>query len=267
METVTHPDQEFLASPPRVRPVSPPTYWRCEPGWSWHARPLPDHLLWCVLEGVGHVSLGGRRTQLGPGTGVVFEPGDEPVAGHDPRQRLLIFGMHFELGDDHTPRKDRIPGRVCRLRDTALVTALARRCENSYGRGDPLGTRQSQLCLELLLGLVWGDSIHPAPRRVDGALDEITHHIRADPSRRWTVAELAGLTALSRAQFTRRFTAHAGMSPLRYLIRARIDRAHQLLTETNMSISQVAATLGYTDVAYFSRQYERYRGCPPRAAR
>ena len=111
---MTHPDQEFLASPPRVRPVSPPTYWRCEPGWSWHARPLPDYLLWCVLEGVGHVSLGGRRTQLGPGTGVVFEPGDEPVA---------------------------------------------------------------------------------------------------------------------------RFTAQAGTSPLRYLIQARIDRAHQLLTETNMPVS------------------------------
>jgi AraC family transcriptional regulator of arabinose operon len=54
---------------------------------------------------------------------------------------------------------------------------------------------------------------------------------------------------------------------VRYLIRARIDRAHQLLTETSMSVTQVAATLGYTDIAYFSSQYKRYTGCSPRAAR
>jgi transcriptional regulator GlxA family with amidase domain len=68
---------------------------------------------------------------------------------------------------------------------------------------------------------------------------------------------------LSRAQFTRRFIAHAGMSPARYLIRARIDRARQLLTETNMSVTQVAQTLGYPDIAYFSRQYKRHTGHPP----
>jgi AraC-like DNA-binding protein len=65
----------------------------------------------------------------------------------------------------------------------------------------------------------------------------------------------------------RRFTTYAGTSPVRYLIRARVDRAHQLLTDTNMSVSYVAATLGYADVACFSRQYKRTTGRSPRAAR
>jgi AraC family transcriptional regulator of arabinose operon len=137
---------------------------------------------------------------------------------------------------------------------------------SSYRRSDPLGQRLSQLCLEQLLWLAWEDSIHPAPGRIDAALAEITHQIRADPSRRWTLAELAERTALSRAQFTRRFTAHAGTSPVRYLIDARVDQVHQVLAETNMSVSQVAATLGYADVAYFSRQYKRTTGRSPRAA-
>src|SRR5215207_2908607 len=77
----------------RLRLNSPPTYWRCEPGWSWHARPLTDHLLWYVVDGVGHLTLDGRRIELGPGRCVVFAPGDAPVAGHDPHRRLLVFGM------------------------------------------------------------------------------------------------------------------------------------------------------------------------------
>src|SRR5690242_4267120 len=80
------------------RLLSPPTYWRCEPGWSWRARPLTDHLLWYVLGGIGWLTVGRQEYELAPGNGVVFAPGDEPVAGHDPRRRLLVFGMHFEPG-------------------------------------------------------------------------------------------------------------------------------------------------------------------------
>jgi AraC family transcriptional regulator, arabinose operon regulatory protein len=112
--------------------------------------------------------------------------------------------------------------------------------------------------------VLWEDATLPAPGPVDAALDELTRTIRHDPGRRWTVAELAGRTALSRAQFTRRFIAYTGMPPARFLIQARVDRARQLLTETDMSVTQVAVTLGYSDIGYFSRQYKRYAGHPPR---
>jgi transcriptional regulator GlxA family with amidase domain len=115
--------------------------------------------------------------------------------------------------------------------------------------------------------LLWEEWTHPAPGPVDAALDELTHAIRQDPSRRWSVADLAARARLSRAQFTRRFTAHTGLSPARFLIQARVDRAYQLLTETNMSVSQVASALGYPDVAYFSRQFTRQTGRLPRLVR
>jgi AraC family transcriptional regulator of arabinose operon len=247
----------------RLLMTSQPTYWRCEPGWSWHARPLPDHLLWYILDGVGELMLDGRHHDLTPGTCVVFAPGDAPVADHDPHRRLLVFGLHF------TPERpeDVLPGQCVQIRDQVLLGALARRCETSYRRGDPLGRGQSLLCLEQILGLVREDATSPAPGRIDTALDDIIQVIRRDPSRRWTVTELASRVALSRSQFTRRFLAHTGLSPARYLINARLDRARQLLTETNMSVTQVAVTLGYTDVAYFSRQYRRHTGRTPGHAR
>ena len=242
---------------------SPPTYWRCEPGWSWHSRPLPDHLLWCVLDGIGRLSLDGRHDDLAPGSCVVFAPGNAPVAEHDPHRRLLVFGLHFDTDDPDVV----LPGRLVQMRDQVLLNALARRCETSYRRGDPLGVRQGLLCLEQILGLIREDALVGAPSPTDAALDEITREIRQDPSHRWTVAELADRAALSRAQFTRRFVAHTGLSPARYLIDARIERARQMLTETNMSVTQVAATLGYADVAYFSRQYKRHTGRSPGRAR
>lgn len=239
--------------------LSPPTYWRCEPGWSWHSRPLPDHLLWCVLDGVGEMRLDGRTTELHAGVCAVFAPGDAPVATHDPRRRLVVFGMHFEVagGQPVVP-----PGHWQPVADRDLLAALARRCETSYQRGDALGRRQAALGLEHLICLLWEDNLHPAGR-VDRVLADIAAAIRHDPGRAWTVAELAARASLSRAQFTRRFTAYTGDPPIRYLTRARVDRARHLLTETTMSVTEVAVALGYRDVGYFGRQYKQFLGHAP----
>lgn len=244
-----------------LRPRTRPTYWRCERTWSWHPRPLTDHLLWCVLDGVGTLDLDGRHCDLEPGVSVVFAPGDAPAAGHDPDRRLLVFGLHFDADGPASP-----PSRWAKVRDLALLESLARRSDAAHRRGDPLGRRQTLLCLAQILCLVWEDALYPPPGPVDAALDDISRAIRQDPSRRWTVAELAARASLSRAQFTRRFTAHTGLPPGRYAVHARITRATELLTETRMTVTQVAAALGYPDMASFSRQYKWITGRPPSRA-
>ena len=95
-------------------------------------------------------------------------------------------------------------------------------------------------------------------------MDEVAQAIRQDPGRDWSVAEMAAQATLSRAQFTRRFVAQHGRAPAQFVIQARIDRAHQLLAESGMTVTQTAAALGYTDVPYFSRQYKQRTGRSPR---
>ncbi|ADD45175.1 transcriptional regulator, AraC family [Stackebrandtia nassauensis DSM 44728] len=258
---LTHPPSALIDGSPRLRLRSPPTYWRCEPSWVWQARPLTDHLLWHVHDGAGELRLDDRHVRLRPGFCAVFAPGDAPVATHDPRHPLLVFGMHFTatgFDGDLVPEQ-----RWCRLWDQEFAVRLARHCDYAHRRGDDLGQRQAVLGLEQFLCLLWDNVTRPAPGPGDAAVEDIARAVRQEPSRDWTVATLAKRANLSRAQFTRRFTAHTGYSPARYVIRARLDRARQLLTETNMSVGQVAATLGYPDVGYFSRQYKVHTGSSP----
>jgi AraC family transcriptional regulator of arabinose operon len=238
--------------------MSAPTFWRCEPSWSWTSRPLADHLLWCVMDGRGELELDGERQELHPGVCAVFRPGDAPRATHDPHRRLLVFGMHFD-----TTRQAAPDPRWGEVMDRELLGVLARTSDASYRRQDAPGLRQAELCLEQLIALIW-DAVHNPGRRVtDTAVDEIARQLRQDPGRDWTVADMASIASLSRAQFTRRFVAQFGMSPAQYLIQARIDRAHQLLTESGMTVTETAAALGYTDVPYFSRQYKQRTGRTP----
>ncbi|MFF1821732.1 helix-turn-helix domain-containing protein [Kribbella sp. NPDC058245] len=249
----------LLLHPLPLTRLSPPTFWRCEPNWSWVSPELSDHLLWCVLDGRGRLELDGNQQDLSPGVCAVFQPGDAPRATHDPRRRLLVFGMHFE-----TSRYGVVPQpRWGDVMDRELLNALARTSDSSYRRGDALGRRQAELCLEQLIGLIWDAVQHPTRAATDTVIDEVARQLRQDPGRDWSVAEMAEKAALSRAQFSRRFVKQFGMSPAQYLIQARIDRAHQLLTESGMTVTQTATALGYTDVPYFSRQYKQRTGRNP----
>ncbi len=260
---MTHHAALAEGRPLALQLLSPPTFWRCEPSWSWVSPPLPYYLLWCVLDGIGRLELNDRTTELGPGTCAVFAPGDAPTANHDPRRRLLVFGMHFQADPaDVVPEQ-----RWADVRDRVLLGALARSSDSAYRRGDRLGERQAELCLEQFLCLIWDAAHGTTASSVDTAIEEVAQVIRQDPGRDWSVQEMAARASLSRAQFTRRFVAQNGMAPAQYLIKARIDRAHQLLTETGMTVTQVATALGYADVPYFSRQYKQRTGHPPSTAR
>ncbi|MEU1872913.1 MULTISPECIES: AraC family transcriptional regulator [unclassified Streptomyces] len=83
------------------------------------------------------------------------------------------------------------------------------------------------------------------------------------PDRSWTVASLAGQAGVSRALFAKRFTELMGRPPLAYLTECRMADAEALLTDTDLSIAQVARSVGYADAFGFSAAFKRHKGLSP----
>ena len=86
----------------------------------------------------------------------------------------------------------------------------------------------------------------------------------AEPVR---IASLAGELAVSERTLIRRFNAALGQSPLTYLQHLRLDTARALLEAGDLSIEQIAAYVGYSDVSSFTRLFRERVGCAPRAYR
>jgi len=83
----------------------------------------------------------------------------------------------------------------------------------------------------------------------------------------WTVSQYAKALSISPTHLSRLTRAANGSSALR-LIEARLMReARRNLAYTNLSISSIAYTLGFTDPAYFSRVFTRDAGISPKAFR
>ncbi|MEU4193511.1 AraC family transcriptional regulator [Kribbella sp. NPDC026611] len=89
------------------------------------------------------------------------------------------------------------------------------------------------------------------------AVGDALRQIHEDPARRWTVAELAALTNLSRATFAARFTTLVGQPPLTYLTAWRMTVAADLLRDTTQTIASIAREVGYDDPFAFSTAFKR----------
>jgi len=86
--------------------------------------------------------------------------------------------------------------------------------------------------------------------------------IHAEPSRPWTLEELAKEAGLSRSSFAERFAGYVGMPPIQYLQKWRLQIAASRLMD-GASISTIAADIGYESEAAFSRAFKRVIGASP----
>ena len=81
----------------------------------------------------------------------------------------------------------------------------------------------------------------------DPAIARALSLIHEQPHTAWTVEGLAHRVAQSRATFARRFAELVGETPLAYLTRWRMCLATKLLSETDLSLDEIAARVGYAD--------------------
>jgi AraC-like DNA-binding protein len=83
------------------------------------------------------------------------------------------------------------------------------------------------------------------------------------PAEAWTVASLAARAGVSRALFAKRFTMLMNCPPLAYVTECRMDEAETLLTDTDLSVAQIARSVGYADAFGFSAAFKRHKGLSP----
>jgi transcriptional regulator GlxA family with amidase domain len=82
-----------------------------------------------------------------------------------------------------------------------------------------------------------------------------------------SLAALARAAGLERRTLLRRFASATGMTPIEYCRRVRIARARELLEGGQLPQKEIAASLGYKDVAAFSRVFRKATGLAPGAYR
>jgi len=116
---------------------------------------------------------------------------------------------------------------------------------------------------------VFADNPVNAPTQFRGGLAprvvrHLREHIDGNIERRIKVETLAKLANLSVGYFVRAFKQSMGATPHDYLMRQRVERTVQLLSDTNMSLSEIAFAVGFADQSHFARRFRQHVGVSPR---
>jgi len=83
---------------------------------------------------------------------------------------------------------------------------------------------------------------------------DLVHERLAEPLR---VADLAAAAGCSTSALERRMKKVFGVSATQFVLRTRVDRATQLLTNTDLSLADIATSIGFYDQADFTRRFAR----------
>lgn len=81
-----------------------------------------------------------------------------------------------------------------------------------------------------------------------------------------TIEGIAATLGYHRSHLTKLFKLATGLSPAQYLFKVRMKKAERLL-ESDLTIAQVASSVGFGDPLFFSKQFRRWSGRSPTAFR
>ncbi len=99
------------------------------------------------------------------------------------------------------------------------------------------------------------------------AVEKVQNYIKQHVNEELSVEKLATLVYLSPDYLTRIFKKRFGKSVIDYLAEYRIGLAAQLLLDTELSVTMIAAKVGYGNYSYFTKQFRKFYLITPREYR
>lgn len=77
------------------------------------------------------------------------------------------------------------------------------------------------------------------------------------------IGDAAKQSFMSEVYFRKLFKARFGISPLKYLVQLRVQKAADLMQTGYYTLKEIAFLCGYRDYKYFSVEFKRLMGCTP----
>lgn len=97
----------------------------------------------------------------------------------------------------------------------------------------------------------------------DEAFQRSIAFIYENCARHITISELSGIARMSRTAYTVKFKRVTGTSPGKFQTRYRVEMAKNLLSETSLPVSQIAAEIGCFDTSHMVRIFSSETGVTP----
>lgn len=190
----------------------------------------------------------------------------EVSVSNDPLEYVVlgVEGMSFDFGDRSGTRNHEIINyRNQRDELFFYFEAMLRETENKDENYEAI----CQNLLEVVVIILMRSSGHPfsvvATQRANKVCSRIKRYIDSNFADEISLDYLAEKAHLSKYYLAHTFAKYYGMSPINYLNEVRLRASKELLETTDLTISQIAETTGFSSQSYFSQSFRRSSGLTP----
>jgi AraC family transcriptional regulator, arabinose operon regulatory protein len=223
------------------------------------------HRLWTLtvcLGGAAEVLHGDRWKPLEAAMAHLSPPGDMKATRTVPQQPWEAVWVRYLPQARHITALFSTSEPAIRAADGSRLRTVVEELHREFRTAnDPLAMQHWISLIDLSARrLLAGHAVEPR-------LHQLWKRVMADLARPWVVGELTEIVGTSEQHLRRLCGTHAGISPMSYVTRLRLDRATVLLAETTEPISRIAGLVGFNSPFAFSRAFARQFGQPPSAFR
>lgn len=217
-----------------------------------------------IVGGRGRLSCAAGRFPVHGGSFMIMRPDEQYRLSSSSRgsfisQYMVATDGHGGIGD----LPSALPGGVRIFDIGASGRSFFEQLRLKHASGNPLlrEAARHQL-LSFLLGLAGMGHAEMAPgdsHHIETALRLMQENIR----RRLGLEDIATQVGLNKSYFVRLFRRRLGMAPMRYFNELKINAACHLLLDTDMTVAEISAHLGFAEEFYFSRCFKKFKGVSP----
>ncbi|MBR3165133.1 MAG: AraC family transcriptional regulator [Lachnospiraceae bacterium] len=239
----------------------------CRPGHFYGPTLRSYHLFHFVTGGTGRLEIGGKHFDLGAGD-IFIIPADSvsyyEASMSDPwsyswmgmtglRAGTVVDGLRHKTPEEYVIRNVKTERYTEIIRQTAVLKGNSL---NHYFRSQASLMSVLSCLMEDTGDMPGGEFGTTLARRVRSYLD-------AKYTEKLQLTEAADYFHIHPNHMSRIFREEYGVSPKHYLIEKKIERSELLLSESDMSVAEIAVLLGFDDQHAFSRMFRKYRGTSP----
>jgi AraC-like DNA-binding protein len=261
--------------------------YQCTSGFDTGFRRLYDHYFLYVHSGKGVITIGDHAYVTIPGDLFFCPPSINNRIFADTEEPFLLSGINFDFTHNHQDNKLMIPIQADVFNPTYITETICFQdfdglpekisLENNAQIHqlilDMIHQYQAQkwhwqsytnaLFLTFLIAIIQQVTSRPSDASNHQRANEIINYITKNFKEDLTNRQLAELFHYNCDYISKIVYAYTGLPLKQYIISLRIREALNLLSNSDLKISEIALKVGYNNLHYFSRIFKMKTGFPP----
>lgn len=240
---------------------------KCKPKHSYGPIVRDHYLIHFILDGQGCFHIDDKVYQLNKNEGFLICPDDITYYEADQKNPWEYLWVGFNgikaaqylkrIGiDKHNP--------IIQPKDSKFIINCLRKLVDSSELSRGKEIRMLGYLYLFLSKLVEESEDNDILHFKDEYVQKAIEYIEMNYSRNITIKNIADYLGLNRSYFSSLFKNSLNVSPQKFLIHYRINKACELIKHhRNLSIGNIARSVGYNDPLVFSKTFKSIKGCSP----